>query len=410
LDVARIRADFPILKRKVYGIPLVYLDNAATSQKPRQVIDALVRYYESHNANIHRALHRLGEEATAAYEQARDKIAEFINAPSSECIVLTRNTTEAINLVAYTWGRANIQEGDEILLTEMEHHSNLIPWQRLAAETGARIRYIGMTDEQTLDLDGLDTLMTGRTKLAAITHVSNSLGTINPIEKLAEAARRNGTMFLVDGAQSAPHMPVDLQALGCDFFAFSAHKMLGPTGVGVLYARRELLEEMEPFLAGGEMIRRVTLEEASWNDIPWKFEAGTPNIADVIAFGAAVDYLSDLGMDAIRAHEVEVTAYALRRLRQLENVTIYGPPDAEERGGVVSFNYADLHPHDVGTILDRHGVAIRAGHHCTQPVMRRLGISGTARASFYVYNTQEEVDVLIESLEAARTFFSNDTK
>ncbi|MBI2913353.1 MAG: cysteine desulfurase, partial [Chloroflexi bacterium] len=394
----------------VYGKPLVYLDNAATSQKPRQVIEALVRYYEQYNANIHRAIHCLGEEATAAYEETRAKVAAFINAPSPECIVFTRNTTEAINLVAYTWGRANIGEGDEILLTEMEHHSNLVPWQRLAAEKGASVRYIGLTEQQTLELNGLENVMNGRTRLAAITHVSNALGTINPIEKLAREAHRNGTMFLVDGAQSAPHMPVDVQALGCDFFAFSAHKMLGPTGVGVLCARRELLEEMEPFLGGGEMIRRVTLEGATWNDVPWKFEAGTPNIADVIAFGAAIDYLNGLGMENVRAHEVEITEYCLRRLRQMEDVIIYGPPDARERGGVVSFNYPDLHPHDVGTVLDRHGVAVRAGHHCTQPLMRRLGISGTARASFYVYNTPQEVDVLADALVAARRFFSNHTQ
>ena len=409
LDVARIRKDFPILDRTVYGKPLVYLDNAATSQKPRQVIDALVRYYESYNANIHRAIHALGEEATAAYEDARARTAAFINAPSPECIVFTRNTTEAINLVAYTWGRANIHEGDEILLTEMEHHSNLIPWQRLAAEKGATVRYIGLTDEQTLELNGMENLMNGRTKLAAVTHVSNALGTINPIEKLIPEAHRNGTMFLVDGAQSAPHMPVDVQALDCDFFAFSAHKMLGPTGVGVLYARRELLEEMEPFLGGGEMIRRVTLEGATWNDVPYKFEAGTPNIADAIAFGAALDYLGEIGMDNVRAHEMEVTEYCLRRLRQLEDVVIYGPPAAADRGGVVSFNYPGLHPHDIGTILDRHGVAIRAGHHCTQPLMRHLGVPGTARASFYVYNTPEEIDVLIHAVKAARNYFSNGT-
>ncbi len=410
LDVEAIRRDFPILSRKVYGKPLVYLDNAATSQKPRQVIDALVRYYEGYNANIHRAIHCLGEEATAAYEESRTKIATFINAPSPECIVFTRNTTEAINLVSYTWGRANIGSGDEILLTEMEHHSNLIPWRRLADEKDASVRYIGITDQQRLDLNGMENLMNGRTRLAAVAHVSNSMGTINPVKELAREAHRNGTIFLVDGAQSAPHMPVDVQALDCDFFAFSSHKMLGPTGVGVLYARRELLEEMEPFLGGGEMISRVTLEEATWNDIPWKFEAGTPNIADVIAFGAAIDYLSALGMENVRAHEVEVSQYCLRRLRQLEDVTIYGPLEADERGGVVSFNYPDIHAHDIGTILDRQGIAIRAGHHCTQPLMRRLGVSGTARASFYVYSTAEEVDRLLDGLESVREIFSNDDR
>jgi len=405
LDVAAIRKDFPILDRKVYGKPLVYLDNAATSQKPRQVIEALVRYYETYNANIHRAVHCLGEEATAAYEEARAKIAKFINAPSPECVIFTHNTTESINLVAYSWGRANVREGDEILLTQMEHHSNLIPWQRLAAEKGATVRYIELTDTQTLALDGLENLFEARTRIMAMPHVSNSLGTINPVEKIAREARRNGTMFLVDGAQGAPHLPVDVQAIGCDFYAFSAHKMLGPTGVGVLYGRQELLEEMEPFLSGGEMIRKVTLEGATWNDLPWKFEAGTPNIADVIAFGAATDYLSDLGMENVREHEVEITEYALGRLSQIDDIILYGPPDASDRGGVVSFNFGDLHPHDIGTVLDRHGVAIRAGHHCTQPLMRTLGVSGTARASFYIYNTPEEVDVLVEALEAARDFF-----
>jgi len=405
LDVQRIREDFPILERQVYGKPLVYLDNAATSQKPRQVIDALVDYYENYNANIHRAVHCLGEEATAAYEEARAKVAKFINAPSPESIIFTRNTTEAINLVAYTWGRANVREGDEILLTQMEHHSNLIPWQRLAAEKGASVRYIELTDSQTLALDGLENLFDARTRIAAMPHVSNSLGTINPVEKIAAEARRNGTLFLVDGAQGAPHLPVDVQAIGCDFYAFSAHKMLGPTGVGVLYGRPELLEEMEPFLGGGEMIRKVTYEGATWNDLPWKFEAGTPNIADVIAFGAAIDYLDHLGMENVREHEVEITDYALTRLSQLEGIVMYGPPDPRERGGVVSFNFGDLHPHDIGTVLDHHGVAIRAGHHCTQPLMRTLGVSGTARASFYVYNTPEEVDVLVEGLEATRDFF-----
>jgi len=406
LDVHRIRKDFPILERKVYGKPLVYLDNAATSQKPRQVIDALVDYYENYNANIHRAVHCLGEEATAAYEEARAKVAKFINAPSPESVIFTRNTTEAINLVAYTWGRANVLEGDEILLTQMEHHSNLIPWQRLASEKGATVRYIELTDTQTLALDGLENLFDARTRIAAMPHVSNSLGTINPVEKIAAEARRNGTLFLVDGAQGAPHLPVDVQAIGCDFYAFSSHKMLGPTGVGVLYGRPELLEEMEPFLGGGEMIRKVTFEGATWNDLPWKFEAGTPNIADVIAFGSAIDYLNKLGMENVREHEIEITDYALTRLSQLEGIVMYGPPDPRERGGVVSFNFGDLHPHDIGTVLDHHGVAIRAGHHCTQPLMRTLGVSGTARASFYIYNTPEEVDVLIEALEATRDFFT----
>ena len=410
LDIARIREDFPILAREVHGKPLVYLDNAATSQKPRQVIEALVRYYESYNANIHRAVHCLGEEATAAYEEARAKVARFINAPSPECIVFTRNTTEAINLVAYTWGRANVGPDSGVLLTLLEHHSNIIPWQRVTAEKGASLRYIGITEQQTLELDGLENLMDSRTRLLSVTQVSNALGTINPVQTLVAEAHRNGTMVLVDGAQSVPHMPVDVQAMDCDFFAFSSHKMLGPTGVGVLYARPELLQEMDPFLGGGEMIKRVTQEDAIWNDVPWKFEAGTPNIADVIGFGVAIDYLNGLGMENVRAHEMEMSEYALRRLRQLEEVIIYGPPDPADRGGVISFNYPDLHPHDIGTVLDRHGVAVRAGHHCAQPLMSHLDVSGTVRASFYVYNTLAEVDVLVDALGQAYAFFSNDRK
>ncbi len=405
LDVARIREDFPILKRKVHGVPLVYLDNAATSQKPRQVIDALVRYYENYNANIHRAVHTLGEEATAAYEGAREKVRTFINAPSAESVIFTRNTTEAINLVAYSWGRANISEGDEILLTQMEHHSNLIPWQQLAKEKGATVRYVPVTPQGTLEVNGLENLFDARTKMMALPHVSNSLGTINPVEKIAAEARSRGVMLLVDGAQGAPHLPVDVQAIGADFYAFSSHKMLGPTGVGVLYGRRELLDEMEPFLGGGEMIRKVTFEGATWNDLPWKFEAGTPNIADVIAFGTAIDYLNDLGMDNVRQHEAEITAYALDRMGSIPEIILYGPPDAAKRGGVVSFNFPGLHPHDIGTVLDTHGVAIRSGHHCTQPLMRCLGISGTARASFYIYNTPQEVDALVDAVKAAVAFF-----
>jgi cysteine desulfurase/selenocysteine lyase len=391
----------------VHGKPLVYLDNAATTQKPRAVIEALVHFYEHHNANIHRAIHALGEEATAAYEETRAKVAQFINAPGPECIVFTRNATESINLVAYAWGRQNLGPGDEIVLTEMEHHSNLVPWQRLAQETGASVKYIGVADDGTLALNGLDNFIGERTKLVAVTHVSNSLGTINPVADIVAAAHRRGAVAVVDGAQGAPHMPVDVQAQDCDFYAFSAHKMLGPTGVGVLYGRYELLDAMPPFLSGGEMIRRVRLDGANWNDVPWKFEAGTPNVADVIAFSAALDYLTALGMDNVRAHEEELAAYALRRLRQREELIVYGPLDASRRGGVVSFNYPDIHPHDVGTILDREGVAIRAGHHCTQPLMNRLGVAGTVRASFYIYNTAEEVDALLDGIEKVRSFFGD---
>ncbi|MDP2948133.1 MAG: cysteine desulfurase [Chloroflexota bacterium] len=406
-DVQALRQDFPILSRQVHGKPLVYLDNAATTQKPQAVIEALVHFYQHHNANIHRAIHTLGEEATAAYEETRAKVAQFINAPRPETIVFTRNATEALNLVAYAWGRHNLGPGDEILLTEMEHHSNLVPWQRLAQEVGAVVRYIGVTDEGTLALDGLDEIIGEKTKLVGVTHVSNALGTINPVREIVAAAHRKGALVVVDGAQSVPHMPVDVQALDCDFLAFSGHKMLGPTGVGVLYGRYELLEAMEPFLTGGEMIRRVRLDGATWNDVPWKFEAGTPNIADVIAFGAALDYLSALGMENVRAHEEALTAYTLRRLRQLEDIIVYGPKDASQRGGVISFNYPDIHPHDVGTILDREGLAIRAGHHCAQPLMRRLGVTGTVRASFYIYNTPEEADALIEGVEKVRAFFGD---
>jgi cysteine desulfurase/selenocysteine lyase len=405
-DANAVRKDFPILERQVYGRPLVYLDNAATSQKPRQVIEALTRYYETHNANIHRAVHALGEEATAAYEEAREKTRRFVNASSTESIVFTRNTTESINLVAYTWGRASVGEGDEIILTQMEHHSNLIPWLQLAKEKGASIRYIEVTPEGTLDLSNLGALFSDRTRLLAMPHVSNALGTIIPAAELIAEAKKRGVVTLIDGAQAAPHMPVDVQGLDCDFYAFSSHKMLGPTGIGVLYGRRELLEEMEPFLGGGEMIRKVTFEDATWNDLPWKFEAGTPNIADAIAFGVAIDYLETLGMDNVRRHEIEVTAHALDRLRAFDgDITLYGPDDPEERGGVISFNFGELHAHDVGTVLDRHGVAIRAGHHCAQPLMRCLGVSGTARASFYVYNTKDEVEALIDALKAARDFF-----
>jgi cysteine desulfurase/selenocysteine lyase len=407
-DVQAIRRDFPILSRQVHGKPLVYLDNAATTQKPRAVIDALVHYYEHQNANIHRAIHTLGEEATAAYEETRAKVSRFINAPRPENVVFTRSATEALNLVASAWGRANLREGDEIVLTQMEHHSNMVPWQRLAQEVGASVKYIGVTDEGTLDLDGLDDIITDRTKLVSVTQVSNAFGTINPLGKIIAAAHRRGALAVVDGAQSVPHMPVDVQALDCDFLAFSGHKMLGPTGVGVLYARYELLEAMEPYQSGGEMISRVRLEGATWNDVPWKFEAGTPNIAGVVAFSAALDYLSGLGMDNVRAHERELTAYALGRIRKLKDIIVYGVQDAFQRGGVVSFNYPDIHPHDVGTILDREGVAIRAGHHCAQPLMRRFDMAGTARASFYIYNTPAEVDTLVAGIEKARAFFVHD--
>ena len=413
IDSQRVRADFPILKREVHGRPLVYFDNAATTQKPRQVIDALVHYYEHYNANIHRGIHALAEEATARYEETRQKVADFIGAPGPECIVFTRNTTESINLVANAWGRKNLGEGDEIVLSVMEPHSNLVPWQLIAQATGARLRHIDIDDEGRLVLDDAQRLIgehpdvrpSGRTKLVAITHMSNVLGTVNPVRQIADVAHQQGALLLVDGAQSVPHLPVNVQELDCDFLAFSAHKMLGPTGVGVLYARRELLEAMDPFLGGGEMIKRVHLDEATWNDVPWKFEAGTPNIGDVCAFGAALDYLQGLGMEQVRAHEVALAQEAMRRLSQLPGITIYGPESTEARGGVVAFNLEDVHPHDLGTVLDRHGVAIRAGHHCAQPLMARLDVVATARASFYVYNTEDELDALIEGIQAAARLF-----
>ena len=406
LDVTRIRQDFPILHRTVHDKPLVYLDNAATTQKPRQVMDALVNYYSRYNANIHRGIHALAEEATAAYEAARERTARFIGASSPRSIVFTRNATESINLFANAWGRTALQAGDQILLSEMEHHSNLVPWQLLAKATGASLAFLKMTDEGRLRLEELDALLTPRTKLVAITHMSNVLGTITPVAQIVERARRRGALVFVDAAQSVPHLPVDVQALGCDALAFSSHKMLGPTGVGVLYARETLLEAMEPFLGGGEMISDVQLTSATWNEIPWKFEAGTPNIADVIAFGAALAYLERVGMDRVQAHEQALTAYALKRLREVDGVTLYGPATTESRGGVVSFNLDGLHPHDVGTVLDAEGVAIRAGHHCAKPLMRRLGVAATARASVYLYNTTDDVDRLIDAIRAAQAFFS----
>ena len=405
LDVARIRADFPILRREVHGRPLVYFDNAATSQKPQQMIDALVEYYSSYNANIHRGIHALAEEATARYEDVRQKTADFIGAPGPECIVFTRNTTEAINLVANAWGRKNLKPGDEVVLSVMEHHSNLVPWQLIAQATGATLRHIDIDDEGQLLWEDVERLIGEKTKLVAVTHMSNVLGTINPIRKIADLAHRHGALVLIDAAQSVPHLPVNVQELDCDFLAFSAHKMLGPTGVGVLYARRELLEAMDPFLGGGEMIRRVRLDASTWNDVPWKFEAGTPNIGDVCAFGATIDYLQALGMENVRAHEVEITRAAMRKLSEIPDVTIYGPESVDARGGVVAFNLDDVHPHDLGTVLDGHGVAIRAGHHCAQPLMHRLGVVATARASFYVYNTVEELDVLAEGIHAAARLF-----
>ena len=410
LDTSKIREDFPILSRKVYGKPLVYLDNAATSQKPRSVIQSLVDYYEGYNSNVHRGVHALSMEATEEYERARQKVADFISAETSESIIWTRNTTEAINLVANTWARDNISEGDEIVLTPMEHHSNLVPWQRVAAEKGASLKFIPMREDGTLDLDDIDAVFGPRTKLLAIVHGSNSLGTINPVKELTARARAVGASVLVDGAQSVPHMPVDVDDLDCDFLAFSGHKMLGPTGIGVLYAKRDVLEEMDPFLVGGEMVLEVWYDRATWNDLPMRFEAGTPNIADAIGLGAAVDYLQAIGMENIRRHEMELTGYGLKRLKEMDDVTLYGPKDPELRGGALLFNVSDIHPHDLGTVMDRQGIAIRTGHHCTMPLMRTLGVAATARASFYVYNTKEEVDTLVDGLNEALEYFAHEVR
>jgi cysteine desulfurase/selenocysteine lyase len=408
LDVAAIRRDFPILSRRVHDKPLVYLDNAATSQKPCQVIQALVHYYEHSNANIHRGLHTLAEEATEAYEGSRAKAAKFIGAAGADEILFTRNTTESLNLVAYTWVAENVREGDEIVITTMEHHSNIVPWQWAVERQGAVLKYVEFGPDGTIDLTDVERLVTSRTKLVSMTHMSNVFGTINPVREVAQIAHANGALMLVDGAQSVPHMPVDVNDLGCDFLAFSSHKMLGPTGVGVLWGRREILNGMRPFLGGGEMIEIVGREQTTYNVLPWKYEAGTPNIADVIAFGAAIDYLSALGMARVRAHEVELTEYALKRIGSIPGVMIYGPKDATRRGGVVAFTVDEVHPHDLGQIVDYDGVAIRAGQHCCQVLSQSLGVPATARASFYLYNTPEEVDALVAAVEGARAIFATE--
>ncbi|HEY8745679.1 MAG TPA: cysteine desulfurase [Chloroflexota bacterium] len=406
LDPHRLRADFPIFRQRSNGHRLTYLDSAATSQKPVTVLDALDAFYCVSNANVHRGVYALSEAATAAYEGARARLARFIGAASTKEVVFVRNTTEAINLVAASWGRAALQPGDLIVLTELEHHSNLVPWQLLAQERGARLEFVPIDNHGRLDLNVLDHLLTLEPKLVALTHVSNALGTINPVTDIVRRAHRHGALVLIDGAQSVPHMPVDVQALDCDFLAFSGHKMLGPTGIGVLYGKRALLERMPPFMSGGDMIREVRLRQSTWNDLPWKFEAGTPDIAGAVGLGAAVDYLSGLGMASVRRHEAELVTRLLARLAAFPDITLYGPPPGELRAGVVSFNVAGIHPHDVATILDRHGVAIRAGHHCCQPLMARLRVPATCRASLYVYSTDEDVDRLLEGLAEVRQVLS----
>ena len=401
LDTARIRADFPILDRKIDGKPLIYLDNAATSQKPSCVIESLKDYYERYNSNIHRGLHTLSEEATEAFEGVRSRVASFIGAADEKEIVFTRNATEAINLVLNSWGRHNIGEGDEIVISAMEHHSNFVPWQQLAMEKKAELKIIELTEDGRIDLDDARAKITERTKLLAITQMSNVLGTVTPLKELIALAHEAGALALIDGAQGVPHLPTSVADLDCDFLVFSFHKMLGPTGVGVLWGRETILESMPPFLYGGDMISSVHRDRTRFNQIPWRFEAGTPNIADVIASGAAIDYLQELGMDAVRAHEEEMVAHALKRMQELDNVTIYGPHDPASRGGVIAFNYGEIHPHDLGQILNEYGIAIRAGHHCCQPLMDDLGVMGTARASFYIYNTREEIDFFVDSLKEA---------
>jgi cysteine desulfurase/selenocysteine lyase len=404
LDVDRVRKDFPILDRPIHDRPLVYLDSAATSQKPRAVIDAVVDYYERHNANIHRSVHTLAEEATVMFEDARAKLATFVGSDDPATIVFNRGTTEAINLVAHGWGRKFLREGDEIVLSELEHHSNIIPWQLAAEATGAVLRYVPVTEEGRLDLDAFDSLLGPRTRLVAISGMSNVLGTMPPLRRIADDAHAVGALVLVDGAQLVPHAPVDVHMLDCDFLSISGHKMLGPTASGGLYAKREHLEAMDPFLGGGEMIREVGRDSSTWREIPWKFEAGTMNIAEEIGLAAAIDYLEPIGMDAIRAHEEDVAQYAIDRLVGID-AKVFGPHDMTERGAEVSFWFRDIHPHDLSQVLDQEGVAIRAGHHCTQILHRVLGVPATSRASFYLYNTRDEVDVLIDALQRAATLF-----
>jgi cysteine desulfurase / selenocysteine lyase len=408
-DVELVRKDFPILERRVHdGLPLVYLDSANTSQKPRQVLDAIAEHYERHNANIHRAQHVLAEEATAAYELGRDKVAGLIHAPSRDEVIFTKNASEALNLVANTmaWRSAlQVGPGDEIVITEMEHHSNIVPWQLLAERTGATLRWFGITDDGRLDLSTVDDLITPRTKVVSLVHVSNTLGTLNPVAAVAEKAHAVGAVVVVDGSQAVPQIPVDVAALGADFYAFTGHKMCGPTGIGVLWGRRELLDELPPFLGGGEMIETVTMTGSTYAPIPYKFEAGTMPIAESVGLGAAVDYLTGLGMDAIAARERGITAYALERLHDVPGLTIIGPDTPVDRGGAVSFVLAGIHPHDVAQVLDSLGIAVRAGHHCAKPVCDRFGIPATTRASFYLYTTRDEVDALVRGLDEVRKVF-----
>lgn len=404
MDPIALKSEFPILQQDINGHPLVYLDNGATTQKPRSVIEAVKRYYEWDNANVHRGVHTLGSRATDAYEGAREKVARFLNAASSRQIIFTRGTTTALNLVASGYARQTLREGDEIVITPMEHHSNLIPWQQAAKATGATLKYIPLQPNGTVALEDVEATVTERTKIVSITYVSNVLGTINPIAEIAKIAHRKGAILVVDGAQSTPHMKVDVQALDVDFYAFSGHKMCAPTGIGALYGKAQLLEQMEPIEFGGEMIDFVELHDSTWKELPWKFEGGTPIIAGAVGLGAAIDFLEQIGMDNIERHEHKLVKYAMERLSEIDGITIYGP-SAEQRAGLVTFNLGDVHPHDVATVLDTEGIAVRAGHHCCQPLMRWLKASATARASFYLYNTEQDIDRLAESLVMTKEFF-----
>jgi cysteine desulfurase / selenocysteine lyase len=404
MNIQDIRKQFPILHQEVNGRQLVYLDSAATSQKPVQVIEALDKYYREYNSNVHRGVHTLGTRATDGYEGAREKVRKFINAHSIEEVIFTRGTTTAINTVAASYGRENLKQGDEIVITYMEHHANIIPWQQIAKQTGATLKYIPLQEDGSISLKDAEETITDNTKIVSVMQVSNVLGAINPVKEIAAIAHKHGAIMMVDGAQAAPHMKIDVQDLDCDFLAFSGHKMCGPTGIGVLYGKKQLLEKMEPVETGGEMIDFVGLYESSWKDLPWKFEAGTPIIAGAIGLGAAIDFLNEIGLENIEAHEHKLAEYAMSRMSEIDGLTIYGP---KERAGLVTFNIEDVHPHDVATVLDAEGIAVRAGHHCAQPLMKWLKVSATARASFYLYNTEEEIDKLVEGLIKTKEYFSN---
>ncbi|MGK7379447.1 cysteine desulfurase [Planococcus sp. 1R117A] len=402
-----IKSYFPILNQEINGHPLVYLDSAATSQKPVQVIEALKNYYEFDNSNVHRGVHTLGNRATEKYEGAREKVQKFINASSTEEVIFVRGTTTAINTVAQSYGRANVDEGDEIVITYMEHHSNIIPWQQLAKERGAILKYIELEEDGTISLEQVRAAVTERTKIVSMVYVSNVLGTMNPVKEVAQIAHENGAVLVVDGAQAAPHLKIDVQQLDCDFFAFSGHKMVGPTGIGVLYGKKALLNEMEPVEFGGEMIDFVGLYDSTWKELPWKFEGGTPIIAGAVGLGAAIDFLNEIGLNNIEQHEHAMAAYAMDRMSGIEGLEIYGPRDPLKRAGIVTFNLNDVHPHDVATVLDMSGIAVRAGHHCAQPLMKWLNVTATARASFYLYNNESDVDRLVEGLRTAKEYFNN---